>query len=92
MINEWREADTGLREIMENSPSLAEAKQLAADLHALDQIAKEAIDSLDAGKQNDQAWRDARLKTLDDIAKPKAALEIVVVAGVKKLVNAASTQ
>jgi N-acetyl-beta-hexosaminidase len=89
-IAEWGAADAGLQKIVENSPSLTEAKQLAFDLRTLDQIAKEAMDSLDAGKQNDSAWRDARLKTLNQIAKPKAALEIVIVSGVMKLVSAAS--
>ena len=92
MINEWHEADASLHRIMENSPSLAEAKQLAVDLQAVDQIAKEAIDSLEAGNLNDPAWRDTRLKMLNEIAKPKAALEIVVISGVRKLVNAASTR
>ena len=35
-------------------------------------------------------WRDAQLKTLSEIAKPKAALEFAVVESVKKMVKAVS--
>lgn len=92
MINEWRIAEADLQRVFENSPSLAEAGQLNSDFRNLNQIALEAIDAFDAGRQLDAAWRGAQLKTLDDIAKPKAALEIVVVPAVKKLVAAASVR
>jgi hypothetical protein len=32
-----------------------------------------------------RAWRDARLKTIDEIAKPKAALEFATVPGREKI-------
>jgi hexosaminidase len=91
MINVWRASETDLQKIMENSPALAEAGQLAADFRDLNQIALEALDSLDKKAAQNAEWRDAKLKRLDEIAKPKAALEIVVVSGVKKLINAAAT-
>jgi hexosaminidase len=90
LLGNWRAAEADLFKVMENSPALAEARQLAADFQNLNRIAVEALDVLDKKRTQDAAWRDARLKTLDEIAKPKAALEIMVVAGVRKLVNAAS--
>jgi len=87
MINNWRAAEADLQKIMENSPALAEAGQLAADFRDLNQIALEALDALDKKSVQSAEWRDARLKRLDEIAKPKAALEIVVASGVKKLIS-----
>jgi len=90
MINEWRESEAGLRIVMENSPALAEARQLAVDLVNLDRIAAEAMEALNANSIRETAWRDQTLKSLDDIAKQKAGVQLVVVSGVRKLVNAAS--
>ncbi|MDQ3801565.1 MAG: family 20 glycosylhydrolase [Acidobacteriota bacterium] len=91
MLNDWRAAESDLLKIMENSPALAEAGQLATDFRRLNQIALDALDSVEnRAARRDAAWRDASLKTLDEIAKPKAALEIMVVSGVRKLVNAAA--
>lgn len=90
MVAKWSASETDLRNLMENSPALAEAKQLAADMRRLNQIALEAIDTLDSGAGRDTAWRDASLAELGEIAKPKAALEIMTLPGVRKLVEAAS--
>lgn len=90
MISEWRASETGLQNIMENAPALAEARQLATDFQTLNQIALEALDVLAQRSRKGADWRDARLATLAQIAKPKAALEFANVAGVRKLVNAAS--
>lgn len=90
LINTWRAAEPDLQEVMENSPALAEAKQLAADFRSLNQVILEALDALDTKSVKNAEWRDAKIKILDEVAKPKAALEIVVVARAKKLVEAAS--
>jgi hexosaminidase len=88
MIDQWHAQEPALAAILENSPALAEARQLGTDLHYLSQIAREAIDAIDSNAVHDAAWRDIRLKALDDIAKQKGAVEIAVVPGVKKLINA----
>lgn len=90
MIDEWRNAEEHLQKTMENSPALAESIQLAADFRGLNQILLEAIDSLDKKSLQSTQWRDEKTKALDEIAKPKAALEIVTVSGARKLVAAAS--
>lgn len=90
MISEWQASEPGLQTIMENSPALAEARQLAVDFQNLNRIAAESMEAINANSTRDAAWRDSRLKSLDDIAKQKAGVEFVVVGGVRKLVNAAS--
>lgn len=90
MLNRWRDAGNEVESVMQNSPALFEAKQLAPDLKNLSEIGLEAFSYLEKKSAPPAAWRDAKLKTLDEIAKPKAALEFAVVESVKKLVNAAS--
>jgi hexosaminidase len=89
MLSGWRSSQADLEAVMGNSPSLAEARSLAVDFADLQRI---ALDALDAHTTRDAAWRDASLRRLSEIAKPKAAIEIMIVAGVKKLVTAASAE
>lgn len=92
MLSEWRDAGSELENAMQNSPALFEAKQLAPDLKNLSEIGLEAVSYLEKKSAPTAEWRDAKLKTLDEIAKPKAALEFMVVESMKKLVNAASAK
>jgi hexosaminidase len=94
MLGDWRGAQSSLPSLMNNAPALAEARQLSADFQTLTTIAGEAFNSLKArrlntggGSGNKSAeWRDAQLKALSDIAKPKAALEFMIIDAVRKMV------
>ncbi len=92
MLLEWQATENDLQKIMEKSPALWEAKQLAADFQNLNQIALEALNFLNQKQTQRSDWRDAKLKTIDEIAKPKAALEFAIVPGVKKLIVATAEQ
>ena len=50
----------------------------------------EAISHLSAGDAATAEWRNEQLGKLDEAAKPKAALEFVVISSVRKLVIAAA--
>lgn len=89
LLDDWRTAEVNLQKTMQSSPALAEAKQLAADFQNLNRIALDALDALNGKQARSAGWRDAQLKTLDEIAKPKAGLEFAYLSGVKKLVVAA---
>lgn len=96
MFTKWRDAGAELEAIIQISPGLHEARQLAPDLKDLGEIGLEAFSYLEvASYLNEKGlyptaeWHNTRLKKLDEIAKPKAALEIQIVESVKKLVNAA---
>jgi len=54
------------------------------------QAGLEAMSHLTAGDAATAEWRDAQLAKLDEAAKPKAALEFVVIASVRELVIAAA--
>ena len=92
MVNEWRAAEPALLEYMENSPALVEAAQLSADFRRLNQVILDALEALEKRSPQSAEWRDARNKILDEVAKPKAALEFVVIARAKKLVEAAAVK
>lgn len=91
MLNEWRNSQNDLQILIESSPALAEARQLGLDFQRLTNIALDSFEILDSAKSQESAeWRDKQMKLINEIAKPKAALELVIVEGVKKLVVAAS--
>jgi hexosaminidase len=92
MVNEWRAAEPALLNYMENSPALVEAAQLSADFRRLNQVILDALEALEKRSPQSAEWRDARNKILDEVAKPKAALEFVVIARAKKLVEAAAVK
>lgn len=86
ILGSWRDAAVSLQPLMENSPSLAEAKQLSKDLESLSVIGLESLSHIEAKSAPATGWREERLKLLTEIAKPKAALEFRIVESVKKLV------
>ncbi len=92
ILMEWYRVQKDLENLMTNSPALFEAKQLAADFSDLTKIAQSALWVLTMPQNPKQtaALRDEQLKRLDEIAKPKAALEFAVVESVKKMVVSAS--
>jgi hexosaminidase len=90
MLAEWRSQEAELQNLIAMSPALAEAGQLAIDFRDLNRIIQEAIEALDKNLVQSNEWRDTRMKALDEIANPKAGLEIVIVANVKKLIDAAA--
>ena len=90
MVESWQKHEERLATTVANSPALAEARQLPEDFRSLNRIALEAITALSSGASQTAEWRTSRNAELDEIAKPKAAVEFVSVAGVKKLVDAAA--
>lgn len=85
---DWTEAGRLLKPIMESSPALSEGKQLSADLQTLGELGLETVSHLQKGSGATPEWREAKIRILDEIAKPKAALEFRVVDDLKKMVTA----
>jgi len=90
LLADWRSSESGLKAILDNSPALAEARQFSEDFRNLNQIIGEALEAFEKKAEAGPAWRDAKMKALDEIAKPKAAIQIVAVAGARNLVDAAA--
>jgi hexosaminidase len=86
----WRDAGPELEALIDHSPALRETKPFAKDLSELGEAGLEALSYLSAGVAPTTEWRDARLVALTDDAKPKGALEFVVIPSVTQLVIAAN--
>ncbi len=89
-LTNWRDAGAQLDPIIDRAPALHEARPLAKDLASVAAAGLEALAYLTAGNQATAQWRDAQLAKLDEAAKPKAALELVIIPSIKKLIVAAA--
>ena len=89
-LGDWETASRALGPMIDRSPALQEARPLAKDLSAIAEAGLEALSYLTSGDAPTTEWRDAQLVKLDEAAKPKAALEFVVITSVRKLVIAAA--
>ena len=89
MLFSWGDARFYLVSIAGSAAGLAEAKPLFDDWNNLNNIALEAVSYLEKNQAPPAGWHDAKLKSLAEIAKPKAALEFAILPGVKLLVAAA---
>lgn len=90
MLAGWQTAGASLGPMIDRSPALKEIKPLAHNLAQLGDIGLEAISYLKLGMPPPREWREASLAKVDEAAKPYGALEIVVIPGMKQLVNAAA--
>lgn len=89
ILIEWQNAGKSLAPMIERSPGLQEAKPLVNDLSELGAIGLEAVSFLSKRAAPTAQWRADQIAKLEQIAKPKAALEFAVVKSVRKLVDAA---
>src|SRR5207244_9466065 len=83
-------ASRALGPLVDRPPSLQEARPLANNLSAIAEAGLEAMSYLSSANAPTTEWRNAQLARLDEAAKPKAALEFVVITSVRKLVIAAT--
>lgn len=90
MLSEWQASGAALEPIIDRSPALREIKPLTKGLSDLGEIGLEAISYLKLGTPPVREWREASGLRLDEAAKPYAALEFMVVPGMRQLVTAAA--
>ncbi len=86
----WRDVRLAMDVMIANSPILREADPLAKDLSRMGNIGLEAISYLSSGTEPPPDWREKELQVLDGAAKPKAALEFVIIPSLRQLIIAAS--
>ncbi len=89
MLMSWLNAADKISPVIEKSTALSEAKPLVEDWRSLSAIGLEAVSYLEKHSAPPAEWRNLQLKMLDQIAKPKAALEFAVLPGIRILVAAA---
>jgi hexosaminidase len=85
-LAEWRDVRPALDVMIVRSPILREAEQLPRDLSEIGAAGLEALSYLAADVAPPAAWREARMATLDEAAKPKAEVEFAIISPVKKLI------
>jgi len=85
----WRESADALVPLMRQNGLLQEDVPLAENLSAVAAVGLEALDHLDAGKPAPKSWVAEKTTLLDRAAQPQAELLLMVVAPVRKLVEAA---
>jgi hexosaminidase len=85
-FTKWQADSKKLNSIIENSPALHEAKQLSEDLQMLGEIGLRTVEYLETKNKPDAEWQGETLKKLEEIKKPKAALEFMVIGSMQKLV------
>lgn len=85
----WRDNHAVLDPIASQSPRLAEARWLSRDLSAIATIGLQALDALASGRQAPEAWSAQSKDALDRAARPRAAVELRVLPGIRKLALAA---
>jgi hexosaminidase len=90
MLNEWRDAQLKLAPVMSNSAGLFEAKPLFENWREIITVASEAVSFLEKNDKPPADWQAEKLKMIDELGKPKAALEFAAIPGVKMLVVAAA--
>jgi hexosaminidase len=90
LLGDWQTAGASLNPVIDRSPALKEIKPLAQNLSQLGATGKEALTYLKLGMPPPRDWREQSLAKVEEAAKPYGALEFVVIAGVKQLVNAAA--
>ncbi|HEV2763238.1 MAG TPA: family 20 glycosylhydrolase [Pyrinomonadaceae bacterium] len=91
-LTQWLNAGPELEVLIDRAPGLEEARPLARDLAEMGAMGLEALSYISRGVAPAAQWRDTRLAALEQIAKPKAALEFPVVASLRQLVVAAFEQ
>jgi len=90
MLGDWQTAGASLNPMIDRSPALKEIKPLAHNLTQLGETGLEALTYLKLGMPPPRDWREQSLAKVEEAAKPYGALEFVVIAGVRQLVNAAA--
>jgi hexosaminidase len=85
-LAEWRDVRPALDAMIDKSPVLREAEQLPRDLSEIGNAGLEALSYLAADVAPPEGWREARMATLEQAAKPKAEVEFAMIGAVRKLI------
>ena len=87
-LTRWRDNASALQPLAEKSFLVKEAMPLSQDLSALGAAGLQALGYLDRGEKAPDAWRTQQLAMVEQAAKPKAQLLIMVAPAVKQLIEA----
>jgi hexosaminidase len=89
-FKEWRDSQLGLAALIDRSSALHEVKPLVSDVRNLSDAGLEALNFITSGQTPPPEWSQTKSTLLIEAAKPKGAVELVVVMSVQQLVTAAT--
>src|SRR5580658_9746463 len=89
-LAQWRDNDSALQPLLQNSFLLKEVAPVSQNLAALGAAGLQALASIDARKPTAAEWRQQQSAAIQQAAKPTADLVLVIAPAVQKLVEASS--
>ena len=89
-LTKWRDNDSALQPLLQNSFLLKEVAPVSQNLAALGSAGLKALDNIDARKPMAAEWRQQQIAAIQQAAKPTADLVLAVAPAVQKLVEASS--
>ena len=90
-LTKWRDNDTALQPLLQNSFLLKEVAPVSQNLASLGAAGLQALDYIDARKAAPNEWKVQQLAMIQQAGKPTADLLLAVAPAVQKLVEASST-
>jgi hexosaminidase len=92
LFTTWRDNDTKLHRVLNQSFLLKEVAPLSEDLSALGVAGLDALDYLDKSEPSPESWRTEQLGLVERAKAPKANLLLMVVAPVERLIESSGGQ
>jgi hexosaminidase len=89
-LTEWRNNDSALQPLLQNSFLLKEVAPVSQNLAALGATGLQALDYIDARKAAPAEWKLQQVAMIQQAAKPTADLVLAVAPAVQKLVETSS--
>ena len=89
-LTEWRDNDSALQPLLQNSFLLTEVAPVSQNLASLGAVGVQALDYIDAHKAAPAEWKLQQVAMIQQVAKPAADLVLAVAPAVQKLVEASS--
>jgi hexosaminidase len=89
-LTEWRDNDSALQPLLQNSFLLQEVAPVSQNLASLGAAGLQALDYIDAHRTAPPDWKLQQVAMIQQAAKPTGDLVLAVAAAVQKLVEASS--
>jgi len=89
-LTEWRDNDSALQPLLQNSFLLKEVAPVSQNLAVLGVAGLQALDYINAHKPAPEEWKLQQVATIQQAAKPTADLVLAVAPAVQKLVETSS--
>jgi hexosaminidase len=87
MLTRWRDNQTRLEPLLENSFLLKEADGVSKNLSSVSSAGLRALDYLESGQQAPKEWKTEQLALIEQAKKPSAQVLLMIAPAVQKLIE-----